>query len=149
MGEIIRFIQKHELGELMDLYKHLNWDDPTLADDVRLEALWAEILEDPGQHYLVAEVDGKLVSTCVVVIIKNLTRGASTYALIENVVTHPDYRNRGIGTRLLKKAQEIAKEKGCYKVMLLTGRKDAISFYEKAGFERGSKTGFIIRFDGL
>ncbi len=32
--------------------------------------------------------------------------------------------------------------------MLLTGRKEAIPFYENAGFECKSKTGFIIRFDG-
>ncbi len=149
MGEIIRSIQKHELSELLDLYRHLNEDDPVLVEDAELKKLWEEILEDPGQHYLVAEVDGKLVSACVMIIIKNLTRSASPYALIENVVTHPDYRNKGIGTRLLKRAQEIAKEKGCYKVMLLTGRRNAIRFYENAGFERESKTGFIIRFDGL
>jgi GNAT superfamily N-acetyltransferase len=63
-------------------------------------------------------------------------------------VTHPDYRKRGIGTRLLKRAQEIAREKGCYKIMLLTERKEALPFYENAGFECKSKTGFIIRFDG-
>jgi ribosomal protein S18 acetylase RimI-like enzyme len=148
VGEIIRYIQKHELRELLDLYKHLNKDDLTIAENDELRLLWEEILEDKWQHYMVAEVDGKLVSSCVMVVIKNLTRSAHPYALIENVVTHPDYRNKGIGTRLLKRAQEIAKEKGCYKVMLLTGRKNAISFYEDAGFERRSKTGFIIRFDG-
>lgn len=148
MGEIIRYIQNHELKELLDLYKHLNKDDPTIVEDAELKSLWEEILEDKGQHYLVAEVDGKLVSSCVMVVIKNLTRSAKPYALIENVVTHPDYRNKGIGTRLLKRAQEIAKEKSCYKIMLLTGREKAISFYENAGFERNSKTGFIIRFDG-
>lgn len=144
----IRPIQKHELNGLLDLYKHLNEDDPALEVDAKLEALWDEILSGPDQHYLVVEDDGKLVSSCVLVIIKNLTRGASPYALIENVVTHPDYRNKGYGTGLLKRAQEMAREKGCYKVMLLTGRRDAIPFYEKAGFERGSKTGFTIRFDG-
>lgn len=126
----------------------LNGDDPEIPVDDKIKALWNEILADPEQHYLVAEVDGKLVSSCVLVVIKNLTRNASPYALIENVVTHPDYRNRGIGTRLLKRAQKTAKERGCYKVMLLTGRMEAISFYQKAGFDGGSKTGFIIRFDG-
>lgn len=144
----IRLIQKHELNGLLDLYAHLNYDDPALEVDAEIEVLWDEILRDPDQHYLVVEVEGKLVSSCVLVIIKNMTRGASPYALIENVVTHPDYRNRGYGTGLLKRALETAREKGCYKVMLLTGRIDAIPFYEKAGFERGSKTGFIIRFDG-
>ena len=148
MSEIIRYVQKHELRELLDLYKYLNKDDPDLVEDAELKKLWQEILEDPSQHYLVVEVDGKLVSTCVMIIIKNLTRNASPYAIIESVVTHPDYRKRGIGTRLLKRAQEIAREKGCYKIMFLTGRKEAIPFYENAGFECKSKTGFIIRFDG-
>jgi len=111
--------------------------------------LWESILQDPGQNYLVAEADGRIVSSCVMVVIRNLTRGASPYALIENVVTHPNYRKRGIGTRLLKRAQEMARDMGCYKVMLLTGRKEAIAFYENAGFVRGVKTGFISRFDEL
>ena len=73
--------------------------------------------------------------------------GARPYGIIENVVTHEKYRNRGYGTRLLKKALEIARDKGCNKVMLLSGRgEDILSFYEKAGFERGKKTGFIVRF---
>lgn len=79
MSEIIRLIQKHELGKLLDLYKHMNTDDPVLEVDEELDMLWNEILADPGQLYLVAEVDGKLVSSCMLVIIKNLTRGASPY----------------------------------------------------------------------
>ena len=148
MAETIRPIRKEELGELLALYHFLNPDDPVLEADARITGLWDRIMADPGQVYLVAEVDGKIVSACVLVIIDNLTRNAAPYALIENVVTHPDYRRRGIGTRLLTRAQEIAREKGCYKAMLLSGRKEAIPFYENTGFERESKTGFIIRFDG-
>jgi hypothetical protein len=42
---------------------------------------------------------------------------------------------------------EIAKKNNCYKVVLLTGRKEesTLRFYERAGFERGVKTGFIKR----
>jgi len=49
--------------------------------------------------------------------------------------------------RLKKTNPEYAKERGCYKVMLLTGRTEAIPFYQKSGFDGGSKTGFIIKFD--
>lgn len=77
----------------------------------------------------------------------NLTRNARPYGLIENVVTHPDYRNKGYGTAILKKAVDIAREHNCYKAMLMSSRKEesTLRFYEKAGFERGDKTGFVIR----
>lgn len=147
MSEIIRYINKHELSELLSLYKQLHPDDPELEVNKQFEAIWDEILNDPNQHYLVTELDGHIVSTCVLVIIKNLTRSARPYALIENVVTLDNYRNKGYGTRLLKKAQEIAAENGCYKIMLMTSSKkeETLRFYEKAGFERGIKTGFVIK----
>lgn len=40
----------------------MNEDDPKLLADGKVKALWDEILADSKQHYLVAEVDGKLVS---------------------------------------------------------------------------------------
>ncbi|MBP1929966.1 GNAT superfamily N-acetyltransferase [Methanolinea mesophila] len=148
MTEKIREIKQQELGELLSLYRYLNPDDPELHPDTRITGIWDRIMADPGQHYLVAEVDGTIVASCVLVIVLNLTRDATPYALIENVVTRPEYRRRGIGTRLLQRGLDIARQQGCYKVMLLSGRKDAIPFYEHAGFERESKTGFIARFDG-
>ena len=147
-SEVIRYIGKDELRDLLKLYKHLNKDDPELEESESLKELWDGILRDPCQHYFVADVDGKLVSSCVLIIVKNLTRGARPYGLIENVVTHKDYRNKGYGTRLVEKAVKIAKDRGCYKVMLLSGRgEETLKFYEKAGFVRGSKTGFIVRYD--
>jgi len=80
-------------------------------------------------------------------IIKNLTRSGRPFGLIENVVTQSEYRNKGYGTAVLQQAVETAKENNCYKVVLLTGRKEEskLRFYEQAGFERGIKTGFIKR----
>jgi len=144
----VRHIKKNELKDLLLLYKDLNEDDPELKMDESLEKLWDELLKDPSQHYLVVDVGGVLVASCVLVVLKNLTRGARPYGIIENVVTHKDYRRKGYGTMLIKKAIDIAKEENCYKVMLMSGRgEDTLRFYEKAGFERGKKTGFIIRFD--
>ena len=147
MNERVREIKDDELEKLLELYKHLNPDDPELKVDERVKQIWQAIMEDPNHFCLVIEEDGIIVSTCIMVIIPNLTRNARPYALIENVVTHEQYRKRGYGTAVIKKAIEIAKEKGCYKVMLMTGRKDeaTLRFYERAGFNKEEKTAFLIR----
>ncbi|HWQ41436.1 MAG TPA: GNAT family N-acetyltransferase [Desulfosporosinus sp.] len=145
--EEIRLIAYDELDKLLCLYRHSHADDPELAIDNSLKRLWDEIFQDKFLYYLVAEEEGELVSSCTLAIIKNLTRNARPYGLIENVVTHPDYRKKGYGTRILKAAIEISKENNCYKVMLLTSskKKETLRFYEKAGFNREIKTGFIFK----
>ena len=142
----VRKIRQDELPSLLALYRHLNADDPELVINADVERLWRQICEDPQLHYLVADSEGKIVSSCTLAIIRNLTCGAKPYGLIENVVTHPDFRKRGFGTSVLRSAIKIAWEADCYKVMLLTGRKDpaTLRFYEQAGFESGVKTGFIV-----
>jgi GNAT superfamily N-acetyltransferase len=143
----IRAIRKDELPSLLDLYRYLHPRDPDLIITPRIEELWHRIISDQQLHYLVADVSGRIVSTCTIAIIPNLTRDARPYGLIENVVTHPDFRSRGIGTKMLQAALDLAWGQRCYKVMLLTGRKDeaTLRFYLQAGFVAGDKTGFVAR----
>jgi GNAT superfamily N-acetyltransferase len=143
----VRKVRRDELGKLLELYKYLNPEDPDISGEEATKRLWDEICDDPGQSILVLEDDGCLAASCTLVIISNLTRGGRPYALIENVVTHDSFRRKGYGSAVLKKAVEMAREKGCYKVMLLTGRKDegVFSFYESAGFDRSKKTGFYMK----
>lgn len=146
--EQVRIVRPDELERLLDLYRHLNPDDPDIKGQKQIEEIWQEICADPNTFCFAIEENGLLVSSCTLTIIKNLTRGGRSYGLIENVVTHSSYRKRGYGSAILEKALETAKSNGCYKVMLMTGRKEesTLNFYEKAGFKRGLKTAFIIKF---
>ena len=141
----IRETESHELPGILALYAHLHTTDEPLPDDATVRPVWDNLCHDPKLHCLVAEMDGVFVASCILAIIPNLTRGARPYGLIENVVTHADHRRQGMGTALLRHALNVAWEHNCYKVMLLTGRKDegVFRFYEKAGFQRDVKTGFI------
>ncbi len=144
--ELIRAPLASDLPALLALYQHLNADDP-LLDAADLAVHWRAMLDNPALHYFVADIDGALVASCTLTIIPNLTRSARPYGLIENVVTHPDWRQRGIATRLLHAARERAWQADCYKVMLMTSRKDeaTLRFYAQAGFVAGDKTAFIAR----
>lgn len=111
----------------------------------RLLELFDKILKDENHHIIVAEEDGKLVSSCVCVIVPNLTHNLRPYALIENVVTDEAYRKRGLATACLSYAKELAIRENCYKLMLMTGSKleSTLKFYENAGYNRHDKTAFI------
>lgn len=141
---LIREVTSSDLGALQELYLHLH-ESQKLPETPELHLLWNEIIADEDYHILVGEAEGKIVSSVTLIIIKNLTRGMSPYALIENVVTHEDFRCRGYAQALMRKAIDIAKSRGCYKIMLLTGAKDesTLKFYEKCGFNSKDKTAFI------
>jgi GNAT superfamily N-acetyltransferase len=142
---IFRLIKAHELDALLELYTFLHEKDDPLPPRDELLNIWTLIMDNPANNYFVIELDGIIVSSCVLTIISNLTRGCRPYGLIENVVTREEYRKRGLGTIMLQRVLDFSWAKGCYKVMLLTGRKDAatLRFYEGAGLKKGIKTGFI------
>jgi len=141
-----RRISGSELPELLRLYAFLHPEDPRVDPDAQaVQQHWTRILEDPNLRCYVAEEARRIVATCTLAIIPNLTRGLRPYGFIENVVTDPDFRRRGFATDVLRCALDDAWKAGCYKVMLQTGskREETLRFYENAGFRRGVKTGFI------
>lgn len=141
---MIREAGYSDLDGLLELYTYLH-DNPIPEKDCRLSSLWEGIMNDKDHHIIVAEEDGMIVSSCVCVIIPNLTHGQQPYAFVENVVTRPEYRKKGFATACLDLAKSIAEKEGCYKIMLLTGSKEesTLRFYERAGFNRNDKTAFI------
>jgi len=143
----IRPIGAHELDLLLALYRHLHDTDTPLPERNVVEAVWREALENPRCRYFGGYLESELVATCSLMIVPNLTRGCRPYGLIENVVVHGEHRNKGWGKRILAHALEFAWSQQCYKVMLLTGRKDepTLRFYESAGFDRYGKQGFIAK----
>ena len=141
---MIREIQPNERNGLLRLYTQLH-GNAIPEDTEALSTLWQRILNDPDHHIVVAVEDGRIVSSCVCVIIPNLTHNQQPYALIENVITDEAYRGKGLATACLDYAREIARQENCYKMMLLTGSKDrgVLEFYEKAGYNSSDKTAFI------
>lgn len=123
----------------------LNPDDPELQGGREIHDQWEAILSDESVDVIVVEHDDRLVASCILAVIPNLTRNARPFGVIENVITHEEYREQGFGTRCLQAATEMAEERDCYKIMLLTGSDKAWKheFYEKCGFDKEAKTGFV------
>ena len=141
---MVREARKEELDDLLKLYLYLH-EDSIPEHNEHLKDTWDQIMNDKNHHLIVNEVDGKIVSSCVCVIIPNLTRNVRPYAFVENVVTHADHRKKGYAGEGLDYAKSIAMKENCYKMMLLTGSKkpETLHFYENAGYNSSDKTAFI------
>jgi GNAT superfamily N-acetyltransferase len=145
MEAIIRKAIPADLSGLLSLYAELSVGDRLPTPEAAV-ATWAKLLSSEMISVLIIEQGGRAVSSCVLVIVPNLTRDQKPFALIENVVTSAAMRGRGLGKQVIRAAIDEAWAAGCYKVMLMTGRTDpgVLAFYESCGFERG-KTAFQIR----
>lgn len=141
---MVREIKENDLNGLLHLYKQLHNSEIAINED-ELSKLWNHILQDKHHHIIVVEENGNIVSSCVCVIVPNLTHNQQPYALIENVITDEAHRKKGLATKCLNYAKEIAIKKKCYKMMLLTGSKKetTLQFYRNAGFHSEDKTAFI------
>lgn len=143
---MIREINENDFQGLSELYTHLH-NNKLIEDNDKNTAVFNEILADKNHHIIVAEEDNRIVSSCVCIIVPNLTHNQQPYALIENVVTEKAYRKRGLASECLLYAKELAVANNCYKIMLMTGSKKRSThrFYQKNGYNRFEKTGYIQR----
>lgn len=144
----IRIADTNDLEGILALYTQLHdhgRGNQIPRIDERVQDVWNRIQDDKEQSIIVGIEGGGIVSSCVLIVVPNLTHNQRPYALVENVVTDIKYRNRGYASAVLDVARGIAKKAGCYKIMLMTGSKEdsTLRFYEKAGYNSQDKTAFV------
>ncbi|GAA0770755.1 GNAT family N-acetyltransferase [Roseibium denhamense] len=145
----IRAAEFDDLPDVLKLLRCLNPQDLHAPAEKHHET-FERMLNLPGLTVFLAHLGSKAVATCTLMVIPNLTRGSSPFALIENVVTHPDVRGQGIGRQLITAVCDNAWKEGCFKIMLLSGTQNekAHRFYEQMGFQT-TKKGFELRRPGF
>jgi GNAT superfamily N-acetyltransferase len=135
-----------DFDDVVRLYRQLHPNDPVLEDGSDATA-FEQILRTDGLHLFVLEVDGAVVATTYLNLIPNMTRSASPYAVIENVVVDEAVRGTGLGKQVMAATLAVAWEAGCYKAMLMTGSKTPAThaFYVACGFSPDEKTAYLAR----
>ncbi len=101
---MIREINSTDFDKLGDLYTQLHHNKPIEKSKANIN-IFNDILNDKNHHIIVVEKDGKIVSSCVCVIVLNLTHNQQPYAIIENVITDKEYRKQGLASRCLEFAK--------------------------------------------
>lgn len=118
----IRSLQRTDIDELARMEAEA-FSEPWTARD------FADLLTRDYCLYLVAEADGKVVGSCGLTI--SFDEGN-----IDNVVVDKEYRNRGVGSKLMKELLKLGEEKGitAFTLEVRVSNATAIHLYEKYGF---------------
>jgi GNAT superfamily N-acetyltransferase len=69
------------------------------------------------------------------IIVAGLTGGTYWgYLYVGRLWAEQEHRKTGLGSRLLAKAEQEARQRGCHSVHLMTGSFNALPFYQKRGY---------------
>ena len=117
---------------------HVKWR-PDMYKDVKnvIEREFLEKLIADKQIY-VAKLDNKIIGYLIFMIKEqnNPIMKFKKYLIIDTICVDKNYRKKGIGTRILEYANNIAKKYNCTDLQLNVNPEniDAIKLYEKFGF---------------
>jgi glucosamine-phosphate N-acetyltransferase len=107
---------------------------PFSTEEVTQEA-YTEFATGPGRNVWVMEDAGRIIASGTLLVEPKLIHCLSAVGHIEDVVVAADVRGCGIGRTLIAHLIALAKQQGCYKVILDCNEQKA-PFYEACGFSR-------------
>lgn len=110
--------------------------DPNCDIDAELSAFFKKWLESKDFIQLIAEEDGKLLSTAAVIyydLPPSFTNKIGVRGYVTNVYTAPEHRRKGLSKLLLTKLLDDARSRGIKKLWL-GASKLGRPLYEKLGF---------------
>lgn len=138
----IRLAEKKDVARIVELYRELTITDSEVEHTVHpspagYHRVFAEILADPRQKLFVAELQGEVAGTLVLLVVPNLSHNGTPWAFLENLVVTEKHRRIGLGRMLLEHAVGVARESGCHMVELCSDvrRLEAHRLYASMGFE--------------
>lgn len=105
-------------------------------DSEKSKRILHEIKSNPlHKIFVVVKDDGEVVGATTLLIEQKFIHNGGRAGHIEDVATRKEFQGMGIGSSVVKKAIEAAKEAGCYKIVLDCSEEN-VPFYEKLGFRR-------------
>ena len=93
-----------------------------------------KVIENKNLFIFVALENNIIVGSITIIIEQKFIHNGGRVGHIEDVVTRKGFEEKGIGSKLVKKALKFAEQKKCYKVILNCSNEN-IRFYEKNGFK--------------
>ena len=147
---LIRFAAPRDLSDLIELCKaHALFEKSNYDEKGKALSLEKHLFNpSPTLFCLVIESEERVVGYCTYM--KQFsTWDCDFYLYMDCLYLKEDFRNIGIGTRLMERIQEEAVKMGIQFLQWQTPNfnKDAIQFYNKIGAQSAEKERFVLRVD--
>ncbi|PYE47774.1 GNAT family N-acetyltransferase [Paenibacillus barcinonensis] len=129
----IKRIQPQDLPALSQLYHELMG---TPSNEQKMHKTFQHMEQQGCYHLLGAFDQEQLVGSVMGIECMDLVGDCEPFMVLENVIVSDRVRRQGIGQKLMLEIEQIAKDRGCAYIILVSGdqRKEAHQFYEKLGF---------------
>lgn len=124
-------VRSYEPKDYSDVRQNLEEGELFYEEMDAEERLNEKIRRNPGS-ILVAETDGKVVGNVLF-----MEDGWGPFAF--RLAVRREYRGRGVGTQLMKSAEDALKDKGYPEVHILVGENETElkEYYAKMGYKKG------------
>ena len=125
-----------DLDGILDLYAQPDFDNESVLTESEAKTVFAEFSKYPNYRLFVALDGVRLIGTFALLVMHNLGHRGTPSAIAEDVVVSRAYQGKGIGRIMMAHAIDLARQAGCYKLVLSSNlkRKNAHVFYESLGF---------------
>ncbi|PYE47900.1 GNAT family N-acetyltransferase [Paenibacillus barcinonensis] len=137
MDIVIREIRESDYSEIVSI-----WNNELGSHNVNLDNIserMARMNKDENYKIFVALFDNNVVG-CISVVQTMALEYEVGYLKINGLAVRGEFQKKGIGSKLLKHAEDYASDKGLSYLILNTGfqRTEAHHFYESKGYDRFS-----------
>ncbi len=136
---IVNIMEERDLKQFQQILKHVF--NNTISYE-KMQNLYKISKENKDIYILGYYIDDNLVGT---VTLNILTLPSGKDATIWDLAIKEDYRRLGIATKLMNKAEEIAKQEDIKRIWLFSGfhRKCAHELYRKLGYDENRDKAFV------
>jgi GNAT superfamily N-acetyltransferase len=141
MNVAIRLATIDDLPSVISLYSQADMDNKNVTTLENAKHIFESFKQYPNYHLYVAyypSSDNKIVGTFALLVMQNIGHHGTPSAIVEDVVVSESHQSQTIGSNMMKFAMELAKQAGCYKLVLSSNQKRqrAHAFYESLGFQK-------------
>ena len=143
----IRFATKNDIFALSELLSELFYEELEFTVNKKLQekGLIAILENENIGNILIVSINEEIVAMVNILYTISTALGTKV-AILEDMIVSKNFQNQNIGSELLKYAIEVAKNKGCKRITLLTDNdnSNAHKFYKKSGFQKLNMIPFRI-----